>query len=137
MNTQPGPVCPHCQSARTVRLAGIPGAWCRCPECARYHQAKPPRSGALDDMPDRPSPVSSVAKLLGRIEVAPCVKCRAMTTATSGENGDQFYCHHCRLEFAQTDDGDVGYGRPSKRLERRERKAHRKNLAALYPKEAT
>ena len=73
----------------------------------------------------------------GRIEVAPCVKCGAMTAATSGESGDQFYCHHCRLEFAQTDDGDLGYGRPSKRLERCERKAHRKNLAALYPKEAT
>lgn len=36
--------------------------------------------------------------------------------------GDKhFYCSKCGREFDGIDDGDVTYGRPSKRLEREER----------------
>lgn len=32
-----------------------------------------------------------------------------------------WYCNHCRATFDGVDDGDVGYGPPSRRIERQER----------------
>jgi transposase-like protein len=33
-----------------------------------------------------------------------------------------FYCANCAREFDDSDDGDIGYGSPSRRIEREERK---------------
>ena len=41
---------------------------------------------------------------------------------TSGTNLHAFYCGRCGREFEDVDDGDVGYGRPEKRMEREERR---------------
>lgn len=49
-----------------------------------------------------------------------CPKC-GRTTSTPGDRQHVWYCHHCRAYFEDVDDGDVGYGRPEKRLERAER----------------
>jgi len=50
---------------------------------------------------------------------ARCPKCgRRSTTASAGNH--RWYCHHCRMEFEDQDDGDITYGRPEKRLERDE-----------------
>lgn len=37
-----------------------------------------------------------------------------------------FYCGKCKREFDDVDDGDIGYGRPSKRKEYQERSQERK-----------
>lgn len=34
----------------------------------------------------------------------------------------RLYCGKCKREFEDVNDGDIGYGRPSKRMEREERK---------------
>ena len=39
----------------------------------------------------------------------------------SGTSYRAWYCGRCGKEFEPEDDGDIGYGRPSKRLERKER----------------
>lgn len=51
---------------------------------------------------------------------AHCPKCRRPSHAPSAANPHAWYCHHCRMEFEAGDDGDIAYGRPSKRLEREE-----------------
>jgi len=40
-----------------------------------------------------------------------------------------FYCNKCKREFDGEDDGDVTYGRPSKRLEREERRREHETKA--------
>jgi len=52
-----------------------------------------------------------------------CPLCGTMSRTTS-HGKDRWYCHHCRMEF-EPDDGDIGYGRPEKRLEREERRTER------------
>lgn len=37
-----------------------------------------------------------------------------------------WYCGKCRREFEPEDDGDLGYGRPERRLERQEREAEQR-----------
>jgi transposase-like protein len=55
------------------------------------------------------------------IDTARCPRCHRVSHSPS-QGKDRWYCHHCKLEFESTDDGDVGYGRPEKRLEGEERK---------------
>lgn len=45
----------------------------------------------------------------------------AKSVSASGTNPHAFYCGRCSREFEDIDDGDVGYGRPEKRLERKEK----------------
>jgi transposase-like protein len=42
-----------------------------------------------------------------------------------------FRCKTCRMDFEDTDDGTVTYGRPSKRMEKAEDRAFREELAKL------
>ena len=53
---------------------------------------------------------------------AKCPKC-GHTTHTPSFGKDRWYCHDCQMEFESEDDGDVGYGSPSRRLERQERQS--------------
>lgn len=56
---------------------------------------------------------------------ARCPKCNRRTVTTaSGKN--RWYCHGCKMEFEDEDDGTIGYGSPSRRLEREERRAARR-----------
>ncbi len=48
-----------------------------------------------------------------------CPRCRSSRMRKLGEK--HYFCVECRAESDGIDDGDVGYGRPSKRLERQER----------------
>ena len=57
-----------------------------------------------------------------QIGTARCPRCHTITATTSGTTDRAWYCHECRMEFEPDDDGDIGYGRPSKRLEREERR---------------
>ena len=60
-------------------------------------------------------------KTNGESETARCPSCGHGTATKSGSTARAWYCHECRLEFEPEDDGDIGYGRPEKRLEREER----------------
>lgn len=51
---------------------------------------------------------------------ARCPKC-GRPTSTPAVGRDRRYCHFCRMEF----ESEIGYGLPSKRLEREER--HKQN----------
>jgi transposase-like protein len=51
-----------------------------------------------------------------------CPLCKRRSHTKSARNAHTFYCHHCLKEFEDLDDGDVCYGRPSRRLEREERR---------------
>lgn len=57
--------------------------------------------------------------MASELKVAKCPRCRH-ATATDTPAG--WYCHHCKMEFAEDDDGTTGYGDPSRFLERKERK---------------
>jgi len=48
-----------------------------------------------------------------------CPKC-GRKSYLSGSGSHCWYCHYCQMEFEDIDDGDLGYGQPSKRLERQE-----------------
>ena len=48
-----------------------------------------------------------------------CPKCGKRNVRPSGDRN--WFCGECRMEFDPTDDGEVGYGSPSRRLEREER----------------
>ena len=52
---------------------------------------------------------------------AKCPKC-GRKTATPWGDGDDFYCHRCKMAFSPIDDGEVGYGPPSRRVERKEQR---------------
>lgn len=57
---------------------------------------------------------------------ARCPRCnRKSSTPHAGCH--VWYCHVCRMAFEAIDDGDVGYGRPSRRLEREERRREKKS----------
>lgn len=55
-----------------------------------------------------------------------CPKCGTPKHVQDGSQLKTFYCRKCGIEFEADDDGDIGYGRPSKRIEREERQAQRK-----------
>lgn len=48
-----------------------------------------------------------------------CPQCNQQSAHPSGRN---YYCSNCRQEFDPTDDSDIGYGPPSRRIEREERR---------------
>lgn len=50
-----------------------------------------------------------------------CPKCGRPSRTPHGDHAREFYCHSCRMSFEDADDGDIGYGRPEKRIERSER----------------
>jgi phage FluMu protein Com len=52
---------------------------------------------------------------------ARCPRCRTVSTTTSSGK-ERYYCRECRMEFEAINDGDIGYGRPERRLERQERR---------------
>ena len=91
----------------------------------RFHKHRP-----MDNGPSNPSPVSPAAKVTGPpiqlAGAARCPRCHRPTDTPGGSTLRAFYCHHCQMEFEPEDDGDVGYGSPSRRLEREERRAQTK-----------
>ena len=56
--------------------------------------------------------------------IARCPRC-GRQTHTAGDQPHVWYCHQCGMYFDDSEDGDVGYGRPEKRLEREERAKER------------
>lgn len=60
----------------------------------------------------------------------PLPRCPFCSTSKSvqpyGESVHQFYCRKCDKIFEDVDDGEVGYGRPEKIAERRERQAEKR-----------
>jgi tRNA(Ile2) C34 agmatinyltransferase TiaS len=66
----------------------------------------------------------ALAKLRATVDVR-CPRCKR-PTATTAAGKNRCCCHHCRMEFESEDDGDVGYGSPSRRLEREERRRVRR-----------
>jgi len=57
--------------------------------------------------------------------VGTCPRC-GQPTASAAAGMARFYCHRCRQEFEAIDDGDVGYGDPSRRMQRAERQQPRR-----------
>ena len=58
-----------------------------------------------------------------------CPWCK--TAAQVYEHGDrEFWCRRCNRIFDGIDDGDVGYGGPSRRMEREERRQQRTKARA-------
>lgn len=53
-----------------------------------------------------------------------CPRCNT-PSETETNRPHAYYCHRCQMEFEAIDDSDIGYGRPSKRLERKERQRER------------
>ena len=50
-----------------------------------------------------------------------CPRCHSTHhVRESGNNHHVFYCGKCGREFEDVDDGEVGYGRPDRRLIRKE-----------------
>ncbi|MBN2133636.1 MAG: hypothetical protein JW741_29310 [Sedimentisphaerales bacterium] len=62
------------------------------------------------------------------VDGALCPRCGHRTVTTSGANDHAWYCHDCRMEFEDVDDGDVGYGPPDRRLRREERRGRYPSL---------
>ena len=58
--------------------------------------------------------------------VPPCPWCHTDKHVQPAGQLRTFYCRKCCREFDDSDDGTVGYGRPSKRLEREENMRQRK-----------
>jgi len=56
-------------------------------------------------------------------KTARCPRCKLPSHTPHAANPHAWYCHHCHTPFEDIDDGDIAYGRPCRRLERRE--AHR------------
>lgn len=56
---------------------------------------------------------------------ARCPRCHHLTTTPSAANLHAFYCHDCKIEFEDEDDGTIGYGNPERFAERNER--HQQN----------
>jgi hypothetical protein len=56
-------------------------------------------------------------------------RCPRCNRRGSTNEGTICYCHHCKMQFDSQDDGTVGYGDPSRRIEREERQAARKRIA--------
>jgi len=56
---------------------------------------------------------------------AHCPRCNRPTAAPSAANPHAWYCHECKVEFEDVEDGIIGYGPPSKRLEREEKRQQR------------
>lgn len=63
-------------------------------------------------------------------DTARCPRCGRRTATPSAANPHAWFCHHCTMEFEDVDDGDVGYGRPEKRIEREERVRERQHTRA-------
>jgi tRNA(Ile2) C34 agmatinyltransferase TiaS len=54
--------------------------------------------------------------------IPPCPKCGSNKHAyPDGERN--FWCTSCKVCYDGIDDGEIGYGRPSKRMEREEARA--------------
>ena len=54
--------------------------------------------------------------------VPPCPWCHTDKHIQPAGQLRTFYCRKCCREFDDSEDGTIGYGRPSKRLEQEERK---------------
>lgn len=56
---------------------------------------------------------------------AKCPRCRREST-TATDSPHAFYCHWCKMEFDDEDDGTIGYGNPERFAERNERHQQRR-----------
>ena len=45
---------------------------------------------------------------------AHCPKCGKASITTSSVNTHAYYCHTCKMEFEDSDDGEVTYGNPAR-----------------------
>ena len=53
-------------------------------------------------------------------DIAKCPQCGRLTATPHNATPRAWWCHTCKMVFEDVDDGDIGYGRPSRRLERQE-----------------
>jgi transposase-like protein len=58
-------------------------------------------------------------------EVPRCPWCKTAKHVQEAEQIRVFFCRKCRREFDNSEDGTIGYGSPSRRMEREERQGRR------------
>jgi hypothetical protein len=68
-------------------------------------------------------------KFIDQSEFPPpsCPWCNTARHVQEGSMQKTFYCRNCWREFEAGEDGDVGYGRPDRRLIRQENGSKKKN----------
>lgn len=59
--------------------------------------------------------------------IPPCPWCHSSASVQPAGGLRTFYCRRCQREFDDTDDGEIGYGRPEKYAMRKESRQARKS----------
>jgi len=100
-----------------------------CPDCletVRVNRRK--IFGARGDFCEKCNTLLDNGDMTPDAKLPKCPRCGTdKCVHASNANLKAFYCRRCKCEFEANDsDGDIGYGRPSKRMEREERRREKR-----------
>lgn len=105
-------------SVPATSKAGRKGIGLQCRRCRKLHE--PPANGMIPSA--CPNPNCRHGGVVERVTLKGCPKCFRASGLSDLPNGNK-WCTHCAMGFDPNDDddGDIGYGSPSRRMERQER----------------